>query len=251
MPSRLISRLLWPAYALYGIYAWVLFLVLAMLAVVGVLILPNLRARRALTGWVARSILRLAGMPLAVKGLSNLPDGPCVVVANHCSYLDGVVMKAALPARFAFVIKREMDRVPVAGVLLRGIGSEFVERFDRHKGASDARRVLRTASKGQSLVFFPEGTFANSRGLLKFHTGAFAIAARAQSPVVPCVIRGTRVALPGSRILPRPARLEVEILPPLPVLSESEHASSTLRDQARAAILARIDEPDLANSVAA
>ena len=248
MPSRLSSVLLWPAYALYGIYAWILFIVLALVAVLGVLVLPNLAARRALTGWVARSILRLAAMPLRVSGLQHLPSGPCVVVANHCSYLDGVVMKAALPARFAFVIKREMDRVPVAGLLLRGIGSEFVERFDRHKGASDARRVLRTASKGQSLVFFPEGTFANKRGLLKFHTGAFAIAARAQSPVVPCVIRGTRSAMPGSRILPRPGHLEIEILPALGVLAESEHAATRLRDQARAAILERLDEPDLANN---
>ena len=82
-----------------------------------------------------------------------------MVVANHASYLDGVVMAAALPPRFGFVIKREMNDVPVAGLLLRRIGSEFVDRFNRHKGGTDARRVLRTAASGHSLVFFPEGTF--------------------------------------------------------------------------------------------
>ena len=127
------------------------------------------------------------------------------MVANHASYLDGVVMTAALPPRFGFVIKREMNGVPFAGLLLRRIGSEFVERFNRHKGASDARRVLRTAASGHSLVFFPEGTFTSEVGLGKFHTGAFAIAARADCPVVPAVILGTRRNMPATRILPRPA----------------------------------------------
>ena len=138
-----------------------------------------------------------------------------MVVANHASYLDGVVMKAALPPRFAYVVKREMASFPLAGLMLKRIGTEFVERFDRHKGASDARRVMRTASGGQPLVFFPEGTFSNERGLLKFHSGAFITAARAGCPVVPAVIVGSREILPGSRALPRPGPVRVEFLAPI------------------------------------
>ncbi len=78
-------------------------------------------------------------MPLVVKNLERIPAGQCVVVANHASYLDGVVMTAALPPRFGFVIKREMESVPLAGALLRRLGSEFVERFNRHRGGADAR----------------------------------------------------------------------------------------------------------------
>jgi 1-acyl-sn-glycerol-3-phosphate acyltransferase len=99
----------------------------------------------------------LAGMPLRLRGMENLPAGQCVVVANHASYLDGVVMTAALPPRFGFVIKREMNDVPVAGLLLRRIGSEFVERFNRHKGGTDARRVLRTAASGSLAGVFSGG----------------------------------------------------------------------------------------------
>ena len=91
-----------------------------------------------------------------------------MVVANHASYLDGVVMTAALPPRFGFVIKREMNNVPGAGLLLRRLGSEFVERFNRQKGATDARRVLRTAASGHSLMFFPEGTFKPEVGWANF-----------------------------------------------------------------------------------
>jgi 1-acyl-sn-glycerol-3-phosphate acyltransferase len=187
-------------------------------------------------------------MPLRVRGKQHLPRGQCVVVANHASYLDGVVMTAALPPRFGFVIKREMNGVPGAGLLLRRLGSEFVERFDRHKGASDARRVLRTASSGHSLVFFPEGTFKPEVGLGKFHTGAFAIAARAACPVVPAVILGTRRNMPATRILPRPGPLEVHFGEAIPALAAAagEDPAIELRDRSRAAILARLGEPDLA-----
>jgi 1-acyl-sn-glycerol-3-phosphate acyltransferase len=146
------------------------------------------------------------------------------------------------------VIKREMNDVPLAGLLLRRIGSEFVERFNRHKGGTDARRVLRTAASGHSLVFFPEGTFKPEVGLGKFHTGAFVIAARAACPVVPAVILGTRRNMPATRMLPRPGPLEVLYLPPIhPVApqSEGEDPVLALRDRARAAILAELGEPDL------
>ena len=123
------------------------------------LFIPSLRKRRLVAGAISRAFLRLAGIPFVVEGLQRLPQVPCVVVANHASYIDGLVAAAALPPDFAFVIKKEMVRVPLAGLLLRRLGSQFVERFDRHKSGVDTRRVLKLAATGQSLVFFPEGTF--------------------------------------------------------------------------------------------
>jgi 1-acyl-sn-glycerol-3-phosphate acyltransferase len=244
----------WPAVVsvplrlVYGIYAALVFLAVCLVALVGVLLLPTLRARRATARVAARTFFFLAGMPLRLRGLENLPAGQCVVVANHASYLDGVVMAAALPPRFGFVIKREMNEVPVAGLLLRRIGSEFVDRFNRHKGGTDARRVLRTAASGHSLVFFPEGTFTPEVGLGKFHTGAFAIAARAACPVVPAVILGTRRNMPATRVLPRPGPLEVRYgTPVVPApAGPGEDPALRLRDLSRQAILQELGEPDLA-----
>ncbi|MCU0760004.1 MAG: 1-acyl-sn-glycerol-3-phosphate acyltransferase [Steroidobacteraceae bacterium] len=230
------------AYALFGIVAWVLFTVLALLALLVLLLTPGMERRRRILHAAARLVLPLIGVRLEVRGLDRVPEGPCVVVANHASYLDGVVMKAALPPRFAYVVKREMASVPFAGLMLQRIGTQFVERFDRQRGASDARRVMRSANGGQSLVFFPEGTFGNVPGLLKFHSGAFITAARAGCPVVPAVIRGSRDVLPGSRYLPRPGRVVVELLEPL--APEGEDAAPALRERSRALILERLGEPD-------
>jgi 1-acyl-sn-glycerol-3-phosphate acyltransferase len=237
-----------PLRLLYGLLAAGLFLAVSITALLGVMLLPTLQARRGTARIAARFWFFVVGMPLRVRGIENLPPGQCVVVANHASYLDGVVMAASLPPRFGFVIKREMNDVPMAGLLLRRLGSEFVDRFNRHKGGTDARRVLRTAANGHSLVFFPEGTFKSEVGLGKFHTGAFAIAAHAGCPVVPAVILGTRRNMPATRVLPRPGPLEVHFGQPIgPVAGDGhEDPALRLRDASRAAILAKLGEPDLA-----
>jgi 1-acyl-sn-glycerol-3-phosphate acyltransferase len=198
-------------YPLYFAYCAAAFVLLG-LTVLGVnLFLPNLRRRRLVAGAASRAFLRAAGIPFTVEGLDRLPDVPCVVVANHASYIDGLVAAAALPPDFAFVIKKEMVRVPLASLLLRRLGSQFVERFDRHKGGVDARRVLKLAATGQSLVFFPEGTFDETRQIGKFLGGAFATAARSEMPVVAVAIHGTREVLPpgGISIHRRPIRVEI------------------------------------------
>ena len=237
VPARIVWRII------YGVYAWTLFVVLALSALCTA-VLPGVQRRRHAARKASRVLLKLAGLRLTVKSAEKVPSGQCVIVANHASYLDGVVFTAVLPPRFGFVIKREMDRVPLAGLLLRRLGSLFVERSNRQRGANDARRVLRTAISGSSLVFFPEGTFSPAPGLLKFHVGAFTTAARVGCPVIPAVIRGTREVLPQGAFFPRRAHIEVEFLAPLVAVGES--AAVELRDRARSAILARLQEPDLA-----
>jgi len=195
----------------------VLFAALGLFTLTVNLFLPSLKGRRRVAGAFSRWFFGIAGIPLKIEGLDRLPDSPCVVVANHASYIDGIVAAAALPPDFAFVIKREMVRVPLASLLLRRLGSAFVERFDRHKGGSDTRRVWKLAAAGQSLVFFPEGTFDATRQVGRFLVGAFATAERASMPIVAVAIHGTRDVLPTGTLMLRrkPIRFEVlEVMAP-------------------------------------
>ena len=246
LPARLQALALGPVRLAYGVWALLAFLCVGLTLLLLLVGLPGVMRRRTAARAGARTLLRLAGMPLTVRFPERLPPGQCVVACNHASYLDGIVLTAALPARFGFVIKREMAAVPLAGALLGRLGSEFVERFDRQRSARDARRVLRNAVQGHSLVFFPEGTFTRTPGLLRFHIGAFATAIRAGCPLVPAVLRGTRRALPPHSALPCPAAIELEILPPLTAATgPPDEAVSDLLDRAREAILAVLAEPDL------
>jgi 1-acyl-sn-glycerol-3-phosphate acyltransferase len=229
----------------YALYAGIVFICLSLAALLGISVLPGLSRRRWLTRAVARTFLHVAGMPLTVVGLERLPDGPCVLVANHASYLDGVAFIAALPPRFGFVIKREMASVPLAGFLLNRIGSQFMARDKTGQTTKDARRVMRSAELGESLVFFPEGTFSEEPGLLKFHFGAFATAQRAGCPVIPAVIHGSRVALSPRGGLPQPTPLRIEILDAvIPTTLTGTEAVTALCRQARNAILGKLQEPD-------
>ncbi len=230
----------------FGLWCWLMFALAVLLALLAGVLAPRLTWRRHVARGVSLGYLALTGTGFVVRGRERLPAGPCVVVANHASYIDGLIMQAALPARFAFVIKSEMVRVPLANLLLRRLGSEFVERFDSHRGAIDARRVVRTASAGQALAFFPEGTFTAQIGIGRFHPGAFVAASRAAVPLVPVAIFGARAVLPADSLWPRPGRIEVEILAPLPPPATTGRAGANeLRDAARAALLARLGEPDL------
>jgi 1-acyl-sn-glycerol-3-phosphate acyltransferase len=229
----------------YGVCALAVFTLMFVFATVLALVVPNLEWRRRLTHWLAGLALPMLGVRLTVEGLERLPPGSCVVVANHSSYLDGIVMKAALPPRFSFVIKREAASMPIAGFLLRRIGSEFVDRHSEGGRRRDAMRVLRRAEAGHALVFFPEGTFDEVCGLKRFHVGAFAAAVRGAMPVVPVVIHGARRALPNRAVIVRPGRIRVEVLEPISVPG-SARAADDLRRAARQRIAARLDEPDLA-----
>lgn len=229
----------------FGLYAWGAFGATVLIATLITLITPGLARRRRWVTRCARLPFQLTGVSVRVRGLEKMPDGDCVVVANHASYLDGVLLKGYLPPRFSFVIKGEMGRVPVASFLLRRIGARFVERFDASGSARDARQLVKAASAGESLVVFPEGTFVAEPGLGRFRPGAFAAAIRGGLPVVPVVITGSRAILPAEKALPRHGHLAIEVLNPISSANAAYANTRQLAALARERILEALDEPDL------
>ena len=230
---------------LWGIYAWLCFGLLVIFSIIVVIVVPSAERRHKIATWSSRMVFVLPRIEVRVTGMDNLPTDDCVVVANHASYIDGLLLKGYLPWRFNFVIKGEMRNFPLAHFVLRRSGAKFVERTDIKGSARDARQIVKAALEGESLGFFPEGTFLEEPGIGRFHGGAFVAATKSEMPVVPVAIGGSRYVLPAKRFLPRRGPLTIDILPAIAPGDPDFDTSRGLAEAARQRILAVVDEPDL------
>lgn len=136
----------------------------------------------------ARASLTLLRIDLKVNGTPPT-NGPLLLVANHVSWLDIVVLLASCHCRF--VSKSEIGQWPVVGTLTRAAGTLFITRSSRR----DALRVVHQmaeklhADSGMVLAIFPEGTTSNGLQVLPFHANLFQAAISANAPVQTVALR--------------------------------------------------------------
>ncbi len=212
---------------------------------VAVMILPRLDWRWRALHAVARTALAAMGVPVSLNGGERLSATNAILVFNHSSYADALVLAAVLPGEPAFVAKKELAGQFVAGAALPRLGVLFVERTDVMGSLADAETVTEAARRGGVLVSFPEGGFTRKPGLCAFHLGAFKTAAETGLAVVPGAIRGTRSMLRSDQWFPRWAAIQVDIAEPIQPSGQDFQSLLRLRDAARAAVLARCGEPDV------
>ena len=232
------------AAVLYACYWWAAVGLLAPFVWVLVIVLPRPAWRWTALRIGARAALRLTGAGLAIEQRGELPAN-AIIVSNHASYIDGLVLSAALPGELCFVAKRELVRQPIARMALRALGTLFVERGDIEQGIEDIRHAAEAARSGKRVVFFPEGTLTRAPGLMPFKLGAFAVAASAGIPVIPVALRGTRSVLRGDQWFPRPGRITVTIGGAVASQGATLADAARLRDAVRAIVLEGCGEPDL------
>ncbi len=194
-----------------------------------------------------RLFLSVAGVRVTLLAdCTGLADERTIVAANHTSYLDVIALTAALPCRVHFVAKRELSGRPFIGQILRGLGTRFVERDVFSGSIADEAELVRQASQGDKLFFFPEGTFVRAPGVREFHLGAFRAACAAQRPVVPVALKGSRAALRDGDWIPHPGDVTITVLPPIEPAGADFTAAARLRDAVRDAIVPHSGEPDAA-----
>ena len=232
----------------YAAWVWISFVILAIPTLIATALLSKPAWGWRLARMAANGFLRLCRLPLVVQGLEHIPaSGAFVMAANHASYLDGLILLAALRERgYTFVAKRELSQSVLPRLFLRSIGTDFVERTDIRQGVEDASRLAESVYAGRAPIFFAEGTFTRTAGLLPFRMGAFVIAAQTGVPLVPVTIRGARSVLRDGSWIARRGAIVVTVAPPLVPQGSDWNAAVALRDAARAEMLRRCGEPDLA-----
>jgi 1-acyl-sn-glycerol-3-phosphate acyltransferase len=232
---------------LYAGYAWAMTTVVGVPAWLLIVTLPRLRARWAVLRGAARLLRRLLAIRVTVTGQPPERASPFVAVANHASFIDGLILVLCLPGPVCFAAAGKFAAQRIAGLFLRQIGAEFVYGAQPHQATASAAHLAAALASGRSLAVWPEGALDPAPGLRPFHLGAFEAAASTGSPVIPVGIHGTRDVLrPGTRF-PRRAAVHVTIGAPIQPVGTGWPAAVALRDQARAGVLARSAEPDIAS----
>jgi 1-acyl-sn-glycerol-3-phosphate acyltransferase len=234
---------------LYAVWWWVALAGAFLLGSLAIAILPRLAWRWSAVRWISRGTLVAMGVPVSTIGIERIPSQRAMLAFNHSSYMDALVLAAALPGEPAVVAKKELSGQLIAGSLLRRLGIPFVERYDVSSSLADAEALIASAREGRVLVFFPEGTFTRRAGLSGFYLGAFKVAAEANLPVLPGTIRGTRSLLRSDQWFPRSAAVTVEIGEPVMPSGTDFGSVVRLRDEVRKSVLSRCGEPDLGELV--
>lgn len=131
-------------------------------------------------------LLACLGVQLQIHGAPPVA-GPLLLVANHISWLDIVVLHAAHHCRF--VSKSDVGRWPVIGTLATGAGTLYIERRSRRDAMRVVHQMAQALRDGDILAIFPEGTTGDGGALLPFHANLIQAAVSAQAPIQPVALR--------------------------------------------------------------
>ncbi len=165
-----------------------------------------------------RLCLRLAGVPVEVEGIDHIESGErYVIMANHESSLDIVVLLTAVPAsvELRFLAKKSLFAIPFLGWAMTSAGFIPVDRADRSTAAATLSQTLDEVARGGSPLVFPEETWTTDGRLLPFARGGFLVALKSGLPILPVGLEGPRLVLPPNEGIVRPQTVTVRVGEPI------------------------------------
>ena len=190
----------------------------------------------------ARSLLRLAGVRVTAVGLCKLDANASYVFAsNHLSYMDTPVMLSYIPAQFRFLAKSGLFKIPLLGTHLTQAGHIPVPLEDARAAVRTLTRAAKAIrEKSVSLLIFPEGGRSDDGVLQPFRDGGAYIAIKAQVPLVPVALIGTRGILAMHSATFHRGRVTLRVGDPIPTVGLTLRDRRALTEQARAQIVAML-----------
>lgn len=161
---------------------------------------------------------------LRVSGLENLPRKTnYIVVANHTSFLDPLVIAASIPQKIFCIALRNLYKVPFF--------KWAFSRLDALPSGAISTKAVDLLRNNRNVGLFPEGGISRDGRLKEFRRGAAMLALKTGRPIVPCAIRGAFAALPFGRWIPRPTPISVSIGKPIYLLKEFDDIIDDVRLQ--------------------
>jgi len=136
--------------------------------------------RQTIFGAWATAFIKIAGFSIQIIG--KKPSAPFFVVSNHLGYIDIPIIRSQIDA--IYVSKSEVSKWPIAGRIVRDMGTIFIDRRNHRDIPRAGGEILQTLSQGEGVIIFPEGTSGSGKDLLAINSSFFEFPSRNQIPVV-------------------------------------------------------------------
>jgi 1-acyl-sn-glycerol-3-phosphate acyltransferase len=240
--TRISQRLLF----LFGVVVgggW--FLLCSAVGIVWLLLFPRNRQTLYVYGRVfCRGLTRMMRWKVQAEGGEELERyRPCIIVANHQSFLDVVTFGSIFPRRTVSAGKREIGRIPVFGLFYRLSGNLIIDRGHARSAHDSLEAAAHTMREDKIAVWFmPEGHRNREHELLPFKSGAFRLAIAAGVPIVPTVAEPLTGIVDTKQGLARRGRFRVRVLPAVETTGLDNKDLPVLMSSVRARMQQALDE---------
>lgn len=183
---------------------------------------------RRIAGAWGRALLGFYRVRVVVSGAGNLPPGPAVYAANHCSALDILIVFGHLPTDFRIIHKRSLYVAPIVGQFLFLGGHIGVDRSNPFRAKRSLMRAAVRIRGGVSVTVFPEGRRSRDGNLEPFKRGSFVLAIEAGVPVVPVSLAGVKRVVPQGLFSVSPGTVTLTVHPPVPTAGRATEEAAAL-----------------------
>lgn len=217
------------------------------------IVFAALNKRHAINYYVSRLFSYLAAYPCGVtfkiSGEEHLKTSPAILVCNHQSSMDMMVLGRVFPTHCVVMAKKELLYFPFLGIFMKLSNAIFIDRKNHKKAIESTTQAVADMKKRKSGIWiFPEGTRSHldTADLLPFKKGAFHLAIQAQLPVLPIVSAGySHIYDSAKRSFPG-GELEIRVLEPISTKGMTADDVNDLMEKTREVMLKHVKEMDVA-----
>jgi 1-acyl-sn-glycerol-3-phosphate acyltransferase len=165
----------------------------------------------------AKSILLIASTRVVTRGTEHIKNGTSYIyVSNHASLLDIPAVMAGVPDQIRLVYKKELEKIPIFGWILRIGPNISIERERSFSAMKSLEQAAEKIKRGASVLLFAEGTRSSDGRLQPFKRGAFSLAVKTGIPIIPLTINGSYDRRPKGKFLINPGTIELILDEPIP-----------------------------------
>jgi len=190
----------------------------------------------------SRLCCAIVPLKVRVRGRDNYSTGQSyVIVANHQSMADIPVLHGFLGLNIKWIMKKELERVPIFSTACKRLGCIYVDRKNHEAALASIRDARAHLSDKASVLFFAEGTRSRDGRVMPFKKGAFRFAHETGLPILPVTIKNSMEILPSDSLDLIPGQVEVIVHAPVHVRETAETGLMTTLDRTRRTIAAPLE----------